>query len=348
MKTLRPTSLLYRLPTILHSLKALYRLSPKQVDNFLNSYEIYHCDWINGQAVVDSKVVEYKDVKESILNYYGVLNHLCAIGAVEKMYIPPFIDVTKGVMENQVLFERRFCEQLGIKQGDKVLELGCGKGRVAAHLASLTKASITAINIDQGQLDSAKKFTKKNHLSQLCHFMNADFNDLPLPFADHSFDSLYEIQALSLSKDLKKLFQEMHRVLKPGGKISFLEWVRMPNYNPSDPHHADLMKRVKPLIGAIGTPSPEEYESLLQEAGFDVLISEEPSVNKGQGPLINKAGDDYNTIARVLNLGVKIKLFPKYFTILFDRLRQDGQAFRQAERLGLVTTSYHLVAQKRK
>lgn len=348
MKTVQPTSLFYRLSTILSSLKALYRLSPKQVDDFLNSYEIYNCDWVDGQAVVDSKVIEYKEVKENILSWYGVLNHLCSIGAVEKMYIPPFFDMSKGVIENQVLFEKRFCTQLGMKKGDRVLELGCGKGRVAAHLASISQATITAINIDQGQLASAKKFARKKDLSHLCQFINADFNDLPLPFDDNSFDCMYEIQALSLSKNLKMLFRELNRVVKPGGKISLLEWVRMPSYNPNDPHHADLMRRVKPLIGAIGTPCPKEYETLLQEAGFTVLVSEEPSVNKTQGPLINKASDDYNTIAKVVHFCVKTKLSPQYFAVLFDRLRQGGQAFREADRLGIVTTSYHLVAQKPK
>jgi sterol 24-C-methyltransferase len=347
MKTLRTTSLLYRVSTIFSSFKALYGLSSKQVNDFINSYEIYHCDWVNGQAVTESKIIEYEEVKKNILNWYGVLNHLCAIGAVEKMYIPPFFDRNKGVMENQILFEKRFCQQLGMKQGDRVLELGCGKGRVAAHLASLSRAHITAINIDQGQLTNALKFAKKNNLSHHCQFINADFNDLPLPFDDNSFDCMYEIQALSLSKNLKMLFRELNRVVKPGGKISLLEWVRMPNYNPDDPHHVDLMRRVKPLIGAIGTPSPKEYETLLQDAGFDVLVSEEPSLNKGQGPLINKASYNYNAIAKIIHFCVKFKLLPQYFTLLFDRLRQGGKAFREAEKLGLVTTSYHIVAQKR-
>jgi sterol 24-C-methyltransferase len=36
------------------------------------------------------------------------------------------------------------------------------------------------------------------------------------------------------------------------------------------------MRRVKPLIGEIGTPSPKEFETLLKQAGFQVLVSEEP------------------------------------------------------------------------
>jgi sterol 24-C-methyltransferase len=343
---LNPKYLLYRCSTIARSFKALYCLPPQQVDSFIKSYTIYDCDWVQGQAIKNSQVIDYPEVKENILNWYGVLNHLCAIGEVEKMYIPPALDLTKGIIENQLLFEKKFSQQLEMKAGDKVLELGCGRGRVAAHLASYTGSDITGINIDQGQLDNAIAFANKQGLSNQCHFLNHDFNDLPLPFKDNSFDCAYEIQAISLSKDLEKLFKELYRVLKPSGKFSLLEWVRFPNYNPNDLHHIDLMRRIKPFIGAIGTPSPAELEDFLYKAGFKVLVSEEPSINKHQGPLINKAGRYFDIVSAVIKGLVSLKLFPKHFMVLFDRLRQDGQALREAEQKRLVTTSYHIIAQK--
>lgn len=344
--SLNPKQMCYRFSTIVKSFKSLYSLSPEQVETFLKSYEIYDCEWIQGQAIKDSKVVQYPEVKQNILNWYGVLNHLCALGEVEKMYIPPALDPSKSLTENQNLFEERFSQQIGMKARNRVLELGCGRGRVAAHLADYTGADITAINIDQGQLDNAIAFAEKEGLSNQCHFLNQDFNDLPLPFKDQSFDCAYEIQAISLSKDLEKLFKELNRLLKPGGKLSLLEWVRLPNYNPFDQHHLDLMRRIKPFIGAIGTPSPKELEDLLQKAGFKVLVSEEPSVNKHQGPLINKAGNYFNMLSTMVKGLVKVKVFPQHFVVLLDRLRQDGEALTEAEQKELVTTSYHIVAQK--
>lgn len=346
MMTLNPNSKLYRIGTIYQAFKSLYKLSPKQVDAFIHAYEIYDCDWVQGQAVKDAKPLDYQQVKSNIISWYSVLNHLCAIGEVEKMYIPPTLDPAESVINNQILFERRFCKLLGMKPKDKVFELGCGKGRVAAHMASLSDAHITAINIDQGQLNNAKAFAKKNGLDKQCKFVNADFNDLPLPYADNSFDSIYEIQALSLSRDLTKLFAELHRILKPGGKISLLEWVRLNNYDPQNSHHVELMQKVKPLIGAIGTPSPDEYEHYLQQAGFKVVVSEDPSVNKSQIPLIDKAGGHFDKLALIIKFLVKIKVFPQHFSILFERLGRDTDALCEADRKGLVTMCYHMVAQK--
>jgi len=345
MNKLNISSKFYRLITILRSIKALYQLSPQQVNSFIKSYEIYDYDWIQGQAANDKNQVEYPHVKKQIINWYEVLNHLCAIGNLEKMYIPPAMDLSKDVVENQLLFEKMFCQWLGMKSGDKVLELGCGRGRVAAHLASITGAHITGINIDQSQIDNAVKFAKKQGLSHQCQFVNKDFNDLPFPFPDNYFDCIYEVQALSLSKNLNKLFCELHRILKPGGKLSLSEWVRLPNYNPQNSHHVDLLKRIKPLVGAIGTPSIEEYESALQNSGFNILISKNPNINNLQLPLIKKTSHYFSNVNRIINILVKLKIMPKHFIPLLDRLGADTDALCEADKLGLITMTYHFIAE---
>jgi sterol 24-C-methyltransferase len=125
-----------------------------------------------------------------------------------------------------------------------------------------------------------------------------------------------------------------------------LDWVQLPKYDPNNPHHAELMRRIKPLIGAIGTPTPEEFGKLLKEAGFNVLVSEEPSVNAHQGPLIDKASNYYDLISGCIKFLVKTRIVPKHFDLLFERLSRDGDSLIEAEQLGLVTTSYHIIAQK--
>ena len=86
---------IYRLKTALRSLVAVYRLPQQKIDAFLQSYDLFDKD------IVD----EHEE--ENIVNYYSVLNHLCAIGEVEKMYIPAVIDINKGILENQILFEKK-------------------------------------------------------------------------------------------------------------------------------------------------------------------------------------------------------------------------------------------------
>lgn len=339
---------LYRLMTVLKSFKTLYTLPQEKIDTFLNSYDIFDHDWIHEDELIEKMGKEYyTEIQKKLVDYYSVLNHLCALGQVEKMYIPPAIDLSKSIIENQKLYEQKMCKDLGIKKGDKVLDIGCGRGRVASHVASFSGANVVGMNLDPGQLESAKRFARGNGLSEQCQFVRGDMNQLLLPFADNSFDFIYHIQAFSYSKDLGKLFKDIYRMLKPGGKVACLDWVTLDKYDPQNAYHADLMKRIKPLIGAIGTPSVDDYVKAIEGAGFEMRINENASIDGLQAPLIENADKFFTRVSVLIKTAVKCKILPKHFLTLFNRLTQDGQAFVEADRLRLVTTSHYLVAQKK-
>ncbi|KAB5580192.1 S-adenosyl-L-methionine-dependent methyltransferase [Coniochaeta sp. 2T2.1] len=334
-----------RLKTIRKSFKFLHDLTEKQVEDFMASYVIYNLDWADERQMIAALGPDYRDkVGECLKAYYGVLNHLCALGDVEKMYIPPLMSKKATVLENQLLYERAIAREIRIQPGDKVLDLGCGRGRVAAHMATISGAQVTGLNIDPNQIAQAVAFNKEKGLSN--RFLVQDFNSLPLPFADNQFDGFYQIQALSLCKDLKALFKEIYRVVRPGATVSLLDWVSLPNFDPHNPEHAELMGRVKPLIGAVGTPTPEIFEEALEEAGFVVVKSENASVGGLQAPLIDKVDIYFRAMRQLILAGVKLRMLPYHFKTLINRLCLDGEAFVKMDKMRLISTSYWVVARK--
>ncbi|KAH8905195.1 S-adenosyl-L-methionine-dependent methyltransferase [Coniochaeta sp. PMI_546] len=339
------STLSHRLKTIRKSFKYLHDLTEKQVDDFMASYVIYNLDWADEKQMIAALGPDYRDkVGECLKAYYAVLNHLCALGDVERMYIPPLMSKKATVLENQLLYERAIAREIRIQPGDKVLDLGCGRGRVAAHIATISGAQVTGINIDPNQIGQAVTFTKEKGLSN--KFVVQDFNSLPLPFADDQFDAFYQIQALSLCKDLKALFKEIYRVVRPGARISLLDWVSLPAYDPNNAEHVELMGRVKPLIGAVGTPTPEILEEALEEAGFVVVKSENASLGGLQAPLIDKVDIYFRAVRQLILAGVKLRMLPYHFKTLINRLCLDGQAFVKMDKMRLISTSYWIVARK--
>lgn len=337
----------YRLKTILQSFVALYYLSPRDVDAFLDAYCIFDHEWAD-EDELKRRMGEnyYQEVKKRIVDYYRVLNLLCALGPLEKMYVPPVTDLSRSIIANQNLFEQKMSRDLGIKKGDTVLDIGCGKGRVASHIASITGADVVGVNIDLRQLESARRFACYHGLKHQCQFQVADLNDTPLPFAADRFDAIYEIQALSYARDLDKLCGDLHRILKPGGKVACLDWVQLPAYDATNPRHVDLINRIKPLIGAIGTPTAAAYVDCMRKANFKILVSENASINGLQAPLFENAERFFRYLARLIQFTVRLRVLPGHFEVLFDRLRKGGEALIEADRERLVTTSYYLVAQK--
>jgi sterol 24-C-methyltransferase len=338
----------YRIQTLLRSLRFLWTLPPERFDAFMASYALYDHDWADPEAMQAAFGPDYvREVSRRLVDYYGVLNHLCALGEVEKMYIPPTLDLSRGIVDNQLLFERRLFRDLGVGPGSRVLDVGCGRGRVAAHLAAATGAHVTGINVDPDQLRAAAAHAADQGLGHLLDFRFGDVNELPFDFPDGRFDAIYHVQVFSLSRDLGALFRDLARLLRPGGTFACLDWVVKDAYDPDDPHHASLMRRLKPLIGAIGSPSVSQYVGAMERAGFEVSFQQDLSVDGRQSPLIRRADRYYTTLNKVITLLHERRLVPGHLKPLFDRLSKDGGAFVEADELGLATSSWYAVAARR-
>ena len=340
-------SVTYRVKTVYSSFKALYGLSPEKVDAFVGSFDIYEHDWKDEGKLKEAFGENYYAiVQKKLQDYYSVINHICSLGCVEKMYIPPMLDSSKSLPENQYLFEERMIHDLNIKSGDCVLDIGCGRGRVAAHVAKTSKAQVTGINIDNEQLKYAKKFATEEKMDHLMTFQKADMNDIPFPFKNESFNAVYHIQAFSCSKDLLKLLKEIHRVLKPGGRVSSCDWATLDDYDPKNAEHVKLVNQIKPLLGAIGTPSSKEYIDAFKEAGFKIIKAEVPSVVATDVQNIDKASKEFGMIHSFINLFVKLRIFPKHFTTLLNQLSKNVDTFKEVDERKLATTNFHIVAEK--
>lgn len=337
----------YRMGTFWNSFKAIYKLPQEKIDAFVHSFDVFKYDW-KDEAKLKEAFGEnyYQIVQKKLCDYYSVLNLICSLGSVEKMYIPAIVDPKKSLSENQNLFERQMIKDLNLKQKDQVLDIGCGRGRIAAHVARITSAHVTGINIDDEQLRHAKQFAKQKNLGDQTNFQKGDMNEIPFSFKDETFDAVYHIQAFSYSKDLNKLLKEIHRVLKPGGRMSSCDWATLDNYNSKDAEHVMLVEKIKPLLGAVGTPSKEEYLNAFREAGFKILKAEVPSATKTDDVNIEKASKEFTMINGLVNFLVKVRILPKHFKILLEQLSQNVDSFIEVDRRGLATTNLHIVAEK--
>lgn len=338
---------LYRTKTAWSSFVALYKLPQEKVDAFVNAFDVFEHDWRDEEKLKQSFGDEYYLVaKKKLQDYYSVLNLILSMGSIEKMYVPPIMDTKRGLFQNQEIFEEQMMGDLQIQPMDRVLDIGCGRGRIAAHVVRKTKAHVTGINIDEEQLKTAKEFVNKTNLQEKTEFKLEDMNDLPLKFSDNSFHAVYQIQAFSYSKDLYKLIKEIHRVLKPGGRVSSCDWATLDEYNPSNPEHVQKVHCIKPLLGAVGTPTKEEFIDAFQKAGFKIIKAEVPSATKTDDINIDKASKEFGRIHSLIRVLVKIKILPKHFMTLLNQLCQHVDTFIEVDQRKLASSNFHIVAEK--
>ena len=140
--------------------------------------------------------------------------------------------------------------------------MGCGTGNYTIELAR-RGADVIGIDRSEEMLIWAKQKVRNERLK--VNFQAADAMDLPFP--DSSFDGVVSNGLLCFLKEPEMALMEMHRVLKPGGRIvigvlnKWSPWA--------------LFRRIKGLFkdtiyNQAHFISPPELEVLLKRAGFDV------------------------------------------------------------------------------
>jgi ubiquinone/menaquinone biosynthesis C-methylase UbiE len=142
------------------------------------------------------------------------------IGWYEKNYktYDDYLPITFETFNVDEITERsKMISLLDIKPNDKVLETGAGTGRdsvlIAKHLAEDGELHVTDIYEDILEISKKKLLDCK---AQVYHCV---VNALHLPYPDNYFDKYYHFGGWNTFSDKKKAFEEVSRVVKPGGKI---------------------------------------------------------------------------------------------------------------------------------
>ncbi|MBT5681665.1 MAG: methyltransferase domain-containing protein [Gammaproteobacteria bacterium] len=121
-------------------------------------------------------------------------------------------------------------DRLGLRPGDKLLDLGCGEGRHS--ISAFLQGDIQVVGLDLSAKDLA---TAKGRLADFnidadkidyCLFIQG--SGFTLPFADHTFDQVICSEVLEHIVEYEKVLSEIKRVLKPGGVFA----VSVPRYFP--------------------------------------------------------------------------------------------------------------------
>ncbi|VAW00453.1 SAM-dependent methyltransferase PA0798 (UbiE paralog) [hydrothermal vent metagenome] len=119
----------------------------------------------------------------------------------------------------------------------KVLELGCGGGINLQFYDRERVESLTGLDPSAELLDYTRTEAKERGIDMDI----LDGIGEAMPFADDSFDTVLTTFTLCSVQDGKQVLSEIRRVMKPGGKILYLEHGRAP-----DPGPEKWQKRIEP------------------------------------------------------------------------------------------------------
>ena len=161
----------------------------------------------------------------------------------------------------------KLVEELDLQGTETVLDLGCGDGSLTSRIAELVpRGEVVGIDASRSMIDTALG-KKRDNLS----FLLADINSLDFT---ECFDIVFSNATLHWIMDHRKLLANVHRALRPGGRLRF-------NFagdgNCSNLYEVIREAMARPEFSSYFTrfewpwymPPLDEYRNLAESSGLD-------------------------------------------------------------------------------
>jgi MPBQ/MSBQ methyltransferase len=163
-----------------------------------------------------------------------------------------------------------------LQPNSQVLDVGAGIGGPSRYLASRFGCHVTGLDLVEEYCNVANSLAKRVKLDNLLTYRQGDATQMP--FEDATFDIVWTQHASMNIADKKRLYSEMRRVLKPGGKLAVYDVFKgssnSSNVDGSSSIHFPVPWATDPTISHL-IPAEEARKLLKEIAGFKEVAWED-------------------------------------------------------------------------
>ncbi|KAL8990784.1 MAG: hypothetical protein Q9177_000636 [Variospora cf. flavescens] len=272
----------------------------------------YFKHWDNKLASVET--VEVREARKAeyaslTRHYYNLATDIYEYGWGTSFHFCRFA-YGEGFYQAIARHEHYLAHMMGLRDGMKVLDVGCGVGGPAREIAKFSGVNIVGLNNNDYQIQRAGRYATKEGLASQMGFTKGDF--MQMSFPPNVFDAVYAIEATVHAPSLEGVYSEIFRVLKPGGVFGVYEWLMTDHYDNENPRHREIRLGIEQGDGISNMVKIDEALKAIQNAGF-VLEHHEDLADRvdarpwyypldGNLRMASSLGDIF-TIARMTRLG---------------------------------------------
>jgi ubiquinone/menaquinone biosynthesis C-methylase UbiE len=209
---------------------------------------------------------------------------------------------------------------LGLKPGMHVLDVCSALGAPARHIVKDHGVQVTGLDFTDAYNEEANKRTKAAGLDKSILFVRGNAMDMPFPA--ETFDVVWGQEAWCHVLDKDKLIAEAFRVLKPGGKLGFTDWIVTGQIADAE---------LKPLMEMMAFPNMQSFtgwQEAMKKVGFKVLDA------KDETEAYARCWDDYvRTVTKDAKEGIIKANGPDIYAFA-EKLVTDWSAAAHAHKVG--------------
>jgi ubiquinone/menaquinone biosynthesis C-methylase UbiE len=156
-----------------------------------------------------------------------------------------------------------------IAPGMAVLDVCAGLGGPARFLAHRFGVRVTGVDLTHSRCAAGARLTALVRLGPVVRHVRGDAQ--VLPFRAGVFDAAVSQEGLLHVADKEAVLAECARVLKPGARLAFSDWIARPRLGDNE------RRRLYEWMAAVSLQSLDGYRGLLARAGFDGILAEDLS-----------------------------------------------------------------------
>jgi len=157
----------------------------------------------------------------------------------------------------------------GIDGASRVLDVCAGLAGPARFMARRWGAKVTGVDLSPDRTAGARRLSAAVGLGGLVRMVRGDAQ--ALPFRQGAFTAVVSQEGLLHVPDKAATLAECRRVLLPGGRLAFSDWVAKPRLSDGE------RRRLDEWMAAVTLQSIDSYKALLARTGFAMVGAEDLS-----------------------------------------------------------------------
>lgn len=155
---------------------------------------------------------------------------------------------------------RHLGESVGLGPADRVLDVACGRGVSAVHLAEHFGCHVTGLDYGVENVAAAETHAAESGVAHLTIFRQGDAEGLP--FDDGTFDAVISECSFCTFPDKTTAAAEQYRILRRGGRLGLTDMT----VNGTLPQ--DIQSLLAWVACVAGAGTTEDYVATFEAAGF--------------------------------------------------------------------------------
>lgn len=295
----------------------------------------------------------YYNLATDLYEYgWGTSFHFCRFAAKESFY--------KAIARH----EHYLALKMNMQENSRVLDVGCGVGGPAREMIKFTGANVVGLNNNDYQIERSLQYAAKEGLADKFSAVKGDF--MQMSFPENSFDAVYAIEATVHAPSLQGVYEQIYKVLKPGGVFGVYEWLMTDNYDNDNPKHREIRLGIEQGDGISNMVKVSEGLAAIRAAGFELEhhedLAERPDATPWYYPLagdfrhLSSVGDLFTItrmtwwgralIHRFIGVGEMLRLMPQGTQKTADSLAVAADCLVEGGKQKLFTPMYMIIARK--